>query len=519
VFGLPGGENAEVLEAMRQQGLEFVLVRNENSAVFMADATARLTGKPGVALTTLGPGAANAYCGLANAYLDRAPMLLLTAQPDSRIVARHTHQVIDLQAIFRPISKMTRELTNVETRQVIMEALRLTMAGRPGPVHLGISSFMAGQTVIDGRVETEFTVRMKKPSIPDAGAALELLTNARRPIIVAGVGLEPEKPYDALRRLAEAAQAPLIVTPKAKGTLSDDHPLSVGTFGLTHSDPAYEIIGESDCIVAVGFDVVELVRLWDQDQPLIWVAPWANEDPKLPNIKHEFVGSMTPILEQLAQINLNPQHNWGETRVASFHREQIQNRLPAPAVGRLLPQTVLDILRRHVPRQAVVTTDVGSHKIFYALTWPTYTPNSYLVANGLSAMGMGLPSAIAAARVTKETAVCITGDGGLAMVMGELGLLRELDLPVIVVVMNDNALDSIRSAQLRRGKPVFGTEFVNPDYAKIGQAFGIDYYRLGDEYACDEAVRTAVTAKCPALIEAMIDPAGYPTTPRRAAGS
>ncbi|MCP4359522.1 MAG: thiamine pyrophosphate-binding protein [Chloroflexi bacterium] len=514
VFGLPGGENAETLDAMRREGLDFVLVRNESSAVFMADATARLTGKPSVALVTLGPGAANAYCGMAHAYLDRAPVLLVTAQSDGRTFDTYTHQVIDLQASFAPVTKMTCELTNVNTRQVAEEALRLTMNGRPGPVHLGISTFMAEQPVIENVPATG-----NPPSlVPDIGDAIDatkaFLAQAKRPIIVCGVGLEPEKPYEVIRQLAEAAQAPVIVTPKAKGAISDDHPLSVGTFGLGQTDPPYEVADECDCIVAVGFDVVEMERLWDQPQPVIWVAPWKNEDPVIAHVEHEFVGPMTSVLEQLAQADFDPHPNWGAARVAAFHESHVNPFLPEPAAGRLRPQTVLDVLRHHVPREAVVATDVGAHKICTGLIWPTYSPNSYLLSNGLSSMGFGLPEAMAAARVTGETAVCVTGDGGMAMVLGELGLLRDLDLPVIVLIMNDNALDLIRSAQRRRGKPVYGTEFVNPDFDKIAQAYEIDFYRVSNEEECGMALETAVAARKPVIIEALIDPISYPTTPK-----
>ena len=515
VFGLPGGENAETLDAMRREGLEFVLVRNESSAVFMADATARLTGKPSVALVTLGPGATNAYCGMAHAYLDRAPVLLVTAQSDSRILDKYTHQVIDLQASFKPVTKMTCELTSVNTRQVVEEALRLTMAVRPGPVHLGICTYMAGQTVIEGGTEAMPAAQATQSSVPDIDAAKTFLAQAQRPIIVVGVGLEPEKPYEAIRQLAEAAQAPVIVTPKVKGAISDDHPLSVGTFGLAQTDPLYEIADEADCIVAVGFDVVEMERLWDQPQPVIWIAPWDNEDPVIAYVEHEFVGPMTPVLEQLAQVDFDPHPNWGAARVAAFHESHANPTLPEPAMGRLRPQTVLEVLRHHIPREAVVATDVGAHKICTGLIWPTYIPNSYLLSNGLSSMTFGLPEAMAAARVTGETAVCIIGDGGMAMVLGELGLLRDLDLPVIVLIMNDNALDLIRSVQVRRDLPVYGTEFANPDFGKIAQAYGLDFHRVSSENECAAAFETAVAARQPVIIEALIDPTSYPTTPNK----
>jgi len=337
VFGLPGGENAEVLDAIRREGLDFVLVRNENSAVFMADTTARLTGKPGVALTTLGPGAANVVSGLANAYLDRAPVLLITAQSDGRLLDRHTHQVLDLQALFKPITKMTRELTDSKTREIVEESLRLTTAGRPGPVHLGISSFMAAQEAIGEARESAIGADPAVLNKRDIGPAPALLAQAKRPVILVGLGLEPERPYAALRQLAEAGDMPLIVPPKAKGALAADHPLFVGTIGLTVTDPAYEIINESDCITAVGFDVVELVKVWDFEQPLIWIAPWENKDPRLPHVKAAFVGGMGPILTQLARVEFKGQGKWGKFRVAKFREQQADMILPAPSAGNRRP--------------------------------------------------------------------------------------------------------------------------------------------------------------------------------------
>jgi acetolactate synthase-1/2/3 large subunit len=235
VFGLPGGENVEVLDALRRGGIRFVLVHNEPSAVFMADATARLTGSPGVCLTTLGPGATNAVAGVAHAYLDRAPVLVITAQKPDRLLPDYTHQVIDLNALFTPITKRSVKLRPEGARETVRRALDLATAGRPGPVHLQISN-------------------------DDA----------------------EEGPYEALRELAEAAGAPVITTPKSKGSLPADHPLAAGTIGLTSRDPAYDILYEANCVVAVGLDVVELVKPWDIRSPLIWVAPWANEDPQLP---------------------------------------------------------------------------------------------------------------------------------------------------------------------------------------------------------------------------------------------
>lgn len=347
----------------------------------------------------------------------------------------------------------------------------------------------------------------------DFTAAHRLLAHAQRPVIVAGVGLEPEQPYRALRELAEAAQAPVIVTPKAKGALADDHPLAAGVIGLTRTDPAYEILDEADTIIAVGFDVVELVKPWQMVTPLIWIAPWANEDPQLAAVA-EFVGPAAPVLQQLVDGEFGTAAHWGEARVAALHARLAAQVLPEPAINRLRPQTVLEVLRRSLPRDTLVTSDVGSHKILAALAWPVYTPNRYLLSNGLSCMGYAVPAAIAASlALGRKMTVALTGDAGVQMVLGELGLLNELGTPVVVVVFNDDALDLIRSAQTRVKHPPFGTEFSNPDFMQIAAAYGLVGVRVSGEAALAAAMQSAVAADHPYLIEALIDPVSYPTTP------
>jgi acetolactate synthase-1/2/3 large subunit len=511
VFGLPGGENVEVVAALRRAGIRFVLVHHESSAVFMADAAARLTGTPGVCLTTLGPGAANAMAGVAHAALDRAPVLILTAQVPDHLRPQYTHQFVDLGALFAPVTKGSLQATPGNARSIVPRAIQLATNGRPGPVHIQVSNGVAAQPA-DPAPAAQAQASPTQPPV-DYAAALALLARARRPVIVAGLGLEPERPYDALRALAEAAGAPVIATPKGKGALPEDHPLAAGTIGLTRMDPAYAILDEADCIIAVGFDVVELVKPWDQEAPLIWLAPWPNADPQLP-AQVECVGPLGPALLALAQAEYRPDARWGAARVEQLRAALAGRPLPPPAVGRMLPQSVLAALRRATPRDTIVTTDVGSHKILASLSWPALAPNSFLLSNGLSSMGFGLPAATAAAMVSPgRTVVCLTGDAGLAMTLGEIGVLARYNLPAIVVVFNDGALDLIRSQQRRAGHAVYGTEFANPDFMRIAEAYGLAAERVANEQQCEAAIAVAVAAARPVLIEAFIDPASYPTTP------
>lgn len=507
VFGLPGGENVEALDSLRRRGIAFVLVRNESSAVFMADAHARLTGGIGVALATLGPGAANAYAGIAHAWLDRAPVLLLTAQTDPKLVGSHTHQVLDLQAVFKPVAKLTASLTPENADATLTRALDLLRSGRPGPVHLSVPAVFANQQV------NRSLLPAPSPAVSPVdenqiGKAKEILFSSRRPVIAAGLGLEPDKPYSQLRALAEKLHAPVIDTPKSKGALPADHPLFAGTLGLTMTDPAYEILDASDCILAVGFDVVELVEPWKQPQPTIWVSNWENQDPRIDSAI-ELVGNLNLLLDALLDVPVRVDDAWGENQVAAWREAHQPQGKPVSAPNRVSPADVLSSIRANTPPEAIVATDVGSHKIFASLNWRALKPNTFLVSNGLSVMGFGVAAAIAAARATREPTVCITGDAGLAMALGELALAVELDLPLIVVVMNDSALDLIRFAQIKRDLQVFGTEFVNPNYELIARGYGFAYARVTNKSECDAAVVKAVNERKPALLEVMVDAKDY----------
>ena len=344
VFGLPGGETAEMLDAIRQQGIRFVLVHSESAAVFMADALARLTGIPGVCLATLGPGATNIVTGVAHAFLDRSPIIVITAQKPQYLLPDYTHQVLNLHQLFEPITKASVSVAAANVYESVENALALAQLGRPGPVHLQLSNEEAAVPVAETvpPVVTSNS-RREDPAPEQLRIARNMIRSAKRPVVLAGLGLEPERPYAALRRFAEKCNAPVLVTPKAKGCLSDEHPLAAGTIGLTHSDPAYALLDEADCIIAVGFDVVELVKPWNHPAPLIWVASWANQDPVLP-AEVELIGAIGPILNRLVAANGVPP-DWGAARVLKFHKSLHGGTLPEAALGRIQPQTVLDTLR------------------------------------------------------------------------------------------------------------------------------------------------------------------------------
>ncbi len=512
VFGLPGGENVRILDALREQGIAFVLVRNESSAAYAASARWTLTGELQACLTTLGPGITHAAAGVGHLWLDRAGVVVISACTAEASGPMHTHQVLDQEHLMAPIVKAHIKV-EPDNIHAVRDVCSLATEGRPGPVYVQISNEVAGWPAAGGGTDPEPRPVWPEPDMDGVEKALALMARAHRPVVVVGLGARDASLRTSVQAVAGSLQAPIVATPKAKGIVPDSHPLAAGVIGLTRTDPVYEILEQADLVIAVGFDVVELVLPWEFDGALVWVAEWPNVDPPLP-ADVELTGDVAGHLGGLAQA-AEPATGWIDTDFHAFRRDRTVPAPKAAAEGRVSPQAVMRSLRRYSDPDAIMTVDVGSHKIHFALDWPTHDVSGFLLSNGLSCMGFGLAGAIGAATLDPGRQVlCVIGDGGLSMCVGELGLLRELGVNVKVVVMQDEALDLIRVAQLRAGSPVQGTEYgVSVDHARLAAAFGITGRRVTDDTSLDDAVRTACAQTGPYLVEVMLDPVSYPTFP------
>ena len=513
VFGLPGGENVRLLDALRRQGIDFVLVRNESSAAYAASARWTLTGELQACLTTLGPGITHAAAGVGHLWLDRAGVVVISACTAEASGPMHTHQVLDQEHLMAPMVKahIKVEPDNVHS---VRDVCSLAAEGRPGPVYVQISNEVAGLAAAGDGIAPD----PRPPAWPERDKegvekALALMARTHRSVVVVGLGARDASLRASVQAVADSLNAPIVATPKAKGIVPDSHPLAAGVVGLTRTDPVYELLEQADLVIAIGFDVVELVLPWEFDGALVWVAEWPNVDPPLP-ADVELVGDVAGHLEALAEV-AESAPGWSDTNFHTFRKDRTVPAPKATAEGRVSPQAVMRSLRRHANLDAIMTVDVGSHKIHFALDWPTHDVSGFLLSNGLSCMGFGLAGAIGAATLDPGRQVlCVIGDGGLSMCAGELGLLRELGVNVKVVVMQDEALDLIRVAQLRAGGPVHGTEYgVSVDHTRLAAAYGIPGQRVTDGTSLDDAVRTACTQMGPYLIEVMLDPVSYPTFP------
>jgi acetolactate synthase-1/2/3 large subunit len=511
-FGLPGGEIAEVVAACRSLGIEFVLTRHENTACLMAGVTGEITRRPSVALATVGPGATNLVNGVATALLERAALLVISAQAPTSVMPVLPHQRVNLEELFRPITKWSATLTGSDTARTVQRALDLTIEGRPGPVYLALPSDVA-RTEEPALQPTAPPVHSSQPvAAPEAvQTAARLIAEARRPLAVVGIGLHPVEMQPSLLRWLSATQIPVAVSPKAKGLVPDDHPLFVATCGGMAGDRLFaDLVQQADLLIGIGFDPTEAIRPFYLDRPFISVAEYSVAEPKFAPML-EVIGNVAGALDTLTRETQN-RHAWTPDELIRF-RERLAARLTSSSHQSprgLSPARLFHRLRELAPRDAIVTVDTGAHKLLVAQVWRAYEPQTFLVSHGLSTMGFALPAALAAKLAHPQRAViAVTGDGGMAMVLSELETAARLRLSVVIVVLSDRSLHLIRLQQERKGFQPSGVDFEPIAFADIAPGFGCSGIRAATWSELDAAVTNALAADRPTVIEVPVDPADY----------
>ncbi len=513
IFGLPGSQNLEFMEAARKEGMEFVLARREGTAALMADAAGQLTGVPGVCMSTLGPGATNLINGVANAYLDRSPVIAVSGELGTRLESTFTHQNIDQHALFSPITKWTTKIGPDDAATVMRRALRLAVAERPGPVHLTLNANLAKAEAAD----SEINLPPLGPAASwaqvsgmegAAGDPVKRLKKAKRPVVLCGMSAMRSGAGGELKSFAEKLGCPVVTSPKAKGTFPEDHPYFAGTMDMACNNLIWDFLKTADLIVAAGFDGVELIKPWQLDTPVIHIDSVANTDQVYP-AEIELIGPIGAILDALAS-GAEAQEKWSEAEVKA-HRDAVRELyFSGRQQGKLNPTDVVEAARQAFPKETLITTDVGSHKLLVGQGWTAHRPGSVLMSNGLSSMGFALPGAITASMFDRERpVVCFTGDGGLAMVHGELQLASELGLGLVVIVFSDNSMNRIELKQMQLGYPTTGTRFESSDLVGLAQSMGCDGEKAETPKALESVLGRANGLNRPLLVEAKIDPTQY----------
>lgn len=507
-FGIPGGPWIPYMEAMRRRGMPFVLVANEASAGFMADVCYRLTGKPALCHGTFGPGATNLATGVGCALLDRSALIAATTEQSDAMRNRVTQMNVDHQALFRPITKWTTRARVDTLSSDIDQAVATAGSEVPGPVHIGLPLDLADRDC--PRMPPPSGVATSPPAIAarDLQTAIALLQQARRPLLAVGLTAARFRLSGALARLLAVIPAPVVLTPMAKGLLPETHPAYAGVLFHAGSDRLADITRQADLVVGLGYDPVEFdYEAWLPQVPLVHVdtAPAVLSPPH--ELAASCLGDLAGALEALGRMT--PLSTEWDFQALSRHRENLTDALHLPSGG-IGPVEALDILRECLPPEGIMTCDVGAHTHLIGQLWPTPAPDRLLMTNGWSSMGFGIPAALAASFCMPSTPVaCVTGDGGFAMMAGELITARRLGLDTVVLVLADRMLSLIEVKQGWKNCPTDSSRLYDQTFLGAERIFGVPVFRADRPETLRRALQRAFETPGPVVVEAEVDGRNY----------
>ncbi len=513
IFGVPGSlSSVELIEAASRRDIRYVLCSNESSAAVMAATYGIMTGRPGVCSTGVGPGASAAVLGVANGWLERAPFLVLTDRYGDAQFRRHKRQRLDQDRLYQPITKGTFKLAADSAAVTMRRALTLSTDGRPGPVHVDMPYDVmlaeAPEEAFPPSNRTERYIASGNAGHPGLEAAIREIGKAERPAVIVGlqVNRAGEEANRAFVAFAEKLGAPVFASLASKGTLPENHPLSMGTFrGAPDEKDFFE---KADLLITAGFDPVELFApgFWDHSQPVVSL----DEVPQLDDLirpRVEVVGNLADSLRILSET-ATPCTGWNSEDLDSFKNQRRAGLYPS---GKgLMPGALIRIAREILPDNGIMTADAGSHKVLASDIWEVRRPLGYLTSSGLGSMAVSLPAGMAAKLVEPATPVlCLTGDGGFLMRLGDLETAVRENIPVVIVVFNDGYLNLIKMKQDTRSFARRGTDFAGTDYVAVSKGFGFDAVRVESEEALRDALQNAFASGGPWVIDAVINPDGY----------
>jgi acetolactate synthase-1/2/3 large subunit len=508
-FGIPSGNVLPLMEAMRAGGIEFVLTAHEGSAGFAADVMGRMTGVPGLCIATLGPGATNLATGVGCAYLDRSPMIAITCNLNTDQLGRRIQMWIDHHALFGPITKATLPLKKGHIGETLVEAIRLALSEPKGPVHLDLSEDVALAPTNEPVPALAGPVGLAAAPEAAIARAAALIASAKRPIAVLGAAAMRLRDPRLLRDFVERHHLPFASTTMAKGMIDEDHPLSIGCIERSCRQIQRRLLGSADLIVGLGYDTVEVeYEAWIGATPLLQIDIEPPDVAPSVALVHQAIGDLDAALTRLIAAPAAA-NAWREETLAE-HRRSFQAAL-RPRSASFTAHAAIDAVRRALPRDGVLSFDVGAHTHQIASQWTAHAPKTFQITNGWSSMGFGLPGAIAAKLARPQApVVCLLGDGCFQMTCGEVATAKRLRLALPIVVLDDKWLALIKVKQIRRQYPLYGTELQAEDYAAPpAHYFGVPAVGVRSPAALEAAVRDALAAAGPTVIEAVVDSEHY----------
>ena len=507
IFGVPGEENIDIMDALLGSTIRFVTTHHEQGAAFMADVYGRLTGRAGVCMSTLGPGATNLITGVADANMDRAPLVAIAGQGATTRLHKESHQILDLVGMFRPITKYATQILAPEiVPEVVRKAFKVAQTEKPGAAFIDFPENVAGMAVDKApiRVQTAYTSEAPEAKLE---AAARLIGAAERPVILAGNGVIRQGAAAALVRFAEALGIRVANTFMAKGVMPFTHALSLGTIGMKSHDLPWFAFESADLVICVGYDMVEYhPEMWNPDgrKTLIHIDALPAEVDEHYILAVGVLGDIDASLRRIAG-QAQPQ------RASSFEpiRRAIVSDRAEHAQDQAFPvkpQKIVWDLREVLGPDDIAVVDVGAHKMWMSRMYRAERPNTCIISNGFAAMGIGVPGAIAAklAHPTR-TVVAVTGDAGFMMNSQEIETAIRMKTPIVILIWNDSEYGLITWHQLRHFGRASHTAFKNPDFVKYAESFGARGYRVERADDLQPTLRQAIADDTVVVIDCPVD--------------
>jgi acetolactate synthase-1/2/3 large subunit len=477
IFGVPGEENLDILESLRTSKIKLILTRHEQAAAFMAATHGRLTGRPGVCLATLGPGALNLSTGAAFAHLGAMPMILITGQKPILSARQARFQIVDIVASMKPLTKMSRQIVSAASiPSTVRDAFRVAVEERPGPVHLELPEDIAGAEVKATPVIALHPTERPVASVAALDRAVGLIRGAKRPLVMIGAAGNRPALVDSLSTFVKRSRLPFFNTQMGKGAVTDCSDLYMGTAALSEGDYVHEAVVRADLILAIGHDTVEKPPFLMQSAGGPRVIHVGYQSATVEQVYHpdcEVIGDIGATVEALGERLagwLYPDAGMLALRKTILSR--IDDRAEEARFP-ITPQRIVHDVRKVMPEDGMVCLDNGMYKIWFARNYRTHAANTLLLDNALATMGAGLPSAMMASMLYPDRRVmAVCGDGGFMMNSQEMETAVRLGLNLVVVILNDSAYGMIRWKQAVDGFADFGMSFGNPDFVRYAEAYG-----------------------------------------------
>jgi len=509
VFGIPGEETLDLNESLANSSVDFIPVRHEQGGAYMADMYGRLTQRAGVCLGTLGPGATNLVTGVADAFLDRSPLVALTGQGDLERMHKESHQYIDIVSMMKPVTKWNARLNSSHIiPEVVRKAFKVAQAQKPGPTHIELPEDVMAAPVDAEPLPARPNVRSPEPSAPELLKAVGIIRSALNPVVLAGNGVARVGAAAALREFARATGIGVAETFMGKGLLDFEDPRSLGTVGLQSRDYALAGFEDADVVITVGYDLVEhSPSNWNprRDKKIVCIDTDSVEVDEYFMTEVDLVGDLYHILSRLAEacgsvVDTGGSGRLNEIVLGHFEAAREDDRFP------ITPPRALWDIRQVLGPKDILVSDVGLHKLWIARMFPAHEPNTVMIANGLAGMGFALPSAIAAKLVHPDRhVVTVNGDGGFLMNSQELETAMRMKTAIVNVIWEDRQFGSIVWKQDKKFDRHFGVDFTNPDFVRLAEAYGMPAWRCESVDGFAEHLRHALTLDVASLIVLPID--------------